>query len=321
MKRYLPLLLLAVGVLGRLTAQPGLVNDLTQDKAFFERQSEIYQRWLDKAGLGNVLYVKDVQVEPKSVSLYLAFQYAKLDSIVSAWDQLENAFQQEGGLSLEQTLFYKWVNLIEVRQGLANVQVYDTYDLRREPLFFRGIYFEDGRVQIETSDPKSKTVEFLIPLASGLGKGDAQGQLPARSRQELFDKTLAFAQERFQQTNCPQRYPEVHILENDQVLRFEVTDLCREVLIDEAQPFLCSVLKGAGISDCNWVKRELLTFTMACSPAGNQLKVTLDIDGKYGSGLYEHVRRGGYLSMEIDFDEYLERYAQTFKEDLKRHLR
>lgn len=109
------------------------------------------------------------------------------------------------------------------------------------------------------------------------------------------------------------------MLESGDVLRFEITDLCREVLIDEANPLLCQILRTFG-NDCNFVKRELLTFTIAHRTTAAGFNLHLEIDGKYGSGFYENVRRGGYLNMEIDFDDYLERYADQIKEEFKRVL-
>ncbi|MCO6477208.1 MAG: hypothetical protein J5I94_11335 [Phaeodactylibacter sp.] len=308
--------LLAISV---ASAQP---ENLTLDMDFFNRQKQTYQRWLDHSGLGKVLHVEAIDVKEQSLSLYLGFPYDDIDSIVRAWEALKREFEAERPISLEQQLFYKAVNLMEVRQSLVDVQIYDTYDLRQEPLFFRGIYFEDGEVQVEESNPKSKVREVSISPANFKGmKGASEAQFrQAFSRQAVFDKVLEYARKRYGSTGCEQRTPKVRVLENETVLRFEVEDLCREVLTDEANPLLARILNSCCGQDYNWVKRELLSFIVTHRelPEGKGFLLTIEIDGKYGSGLYEKVRRGGYLSMEADFDDYLERYADSFREDLKK---
>jgi len=300
-------------------AQP---EDLTRDTEFFNRQKDIYQRWLNHSGLGEVLHVESIGVKEQRLSLYLGFPYSDIDSIVRAWEALKREFEAERPISLEQQLFYKAANLMEVRQSLVDVQVYDTYDLRQEPLFFRGIYFEDGQVKVEESNPKSKIKEVYISPASFKGmKGMSEAQFrQAFSREAVYEKVLEYARKRYGSTGCEQRYPKVRVLENEAVLRFEVEDLCREVLTDEANPLLAQILNSCCGQDYNWVKRELLAFiaTHRELPDGKGFLLTIEIDGKYGSGIYEKVRRGGYLSMEIDFDDYLERYADSFREEVKK---
>lgn len=207
---------------------------------------------------------------------------------------------------------------MEVRQSAADVQIYDTCDLRKEPLFFRGIHFEDGEVKVEQSNPKSKIRKVQLAPAnmSGMKKMSVEEFKKRFNKVTVYQNIYEYAQRRFEKEVCEEREPKVRLLENNEVLRFEVLDLCREVLTDEANPLLCRLLSNLGY-DCNWVKRELLTFIVVHEETGDGFQLSIEIDGKYGSGLYEHVRRGGYLSMEIDFDDYLERYADTFKEDLK----
>ncbi|MCB0567472.1 MAG: hypothetical protein H6573_32415 [Lewinellaceae bacterium] len=62
---------------------------------------------------------------------------------------------------------------MEVRQSLVDVQIYDTYDLRQEPLLFRGIYLENNQVKVEESNPKSKNREVPIRPTNLKGKKGA----------------------------------------------------------------------------------------------------------------------------------------------------
>ncbi len=50
-------------------------EDLEKDLPFFKQQEGTYQRWLDQAGLGQVLRVHGTQIEQNRLSLYLGFRY------------------------------------------------------------------------------------------------------------------------------------------------------------------------------------------------------------------------------------------------------
>lgn len=303
-----------------LLAQPG-GEKLTNDRAFFEEQAKAYQRWLDHSGLGTVLKVQEIDIQEKHLSIYLAFHLSTIDGIANSWKHLKTDFEANHPLTLEQQLFYKATTMMEVRQELIDIQVYDTYDLRKEPLFFRGIFFEDGGVKVETSDPRSEIRDIAVTRAdlSNRREVSAAAFQKRYSRRQVYSDIITYVKRRFERDVCDDRYPQVRVLENDQVLRFEVEDLCREVLTDEANPVLADVIGIFGY-DLNWVKRELLTFTIIHQPITDGFRLSIEIDGKYGSGIYSTVSRGGYLNMEIDFDDYLERYADRFKTDLQQSL-
>lgn len=171
------------------------------------------------------------------------------------------------------------------------------------------------------SDPKSKIREVNIKSDDfkDMKKMSVQAFQQKFDRKTVYEKIHSYAKQKYERKTCDQRNPKLRLLESEGVLRFEITDLCREVLTDEANPLLCKILRNFGY-DCNWVKRELLIFTVIQRETPTGFQLHLEIDGKYGSGFYENVRRGGYLSMEIDFDDYLERYADQFKEEIRRLL-
>ncbi|MCG8327670.1 MAG: hypothetical protein MI974_08295 [Chitinophagales bacterium] len=313
-------LLFAVFIIIFLSSQAvtAQIEDLREDAEFFYKQKDIYQRWLDTSGIGKVLHVETIDVKEQQLSLYLGFAYSDIDSIVRAWEMLKRAFETERAITLEQQLFYKAVNLMEVRQSLVDVQVYDTYDLRKEPLFFRGIYFEGGEVKVEASNPKSKIREVEFE-ASDFPKRGAEGNFRKDySAQKVFEIIYQYAQDKYGAQKCPDRKAKVVPLERSKkTLRFEVVNLCLEVLKDEG--VVCPIMRRLGI-DCNWAKRELLTFTITFTETTGGFQLNIMLDGKYGSALYENIRRGGYMNMEFDFDEELDRYADQFKEELRAEI-
>lgn len=302
----------------------GQVEDLTKDLPFFTGQMDKYQRWLDRSGLGDLLEVEDIKVEPERLSLYLSFPFEDIDSVMTAWESLKDGFEANSPLTLEQALFYKLIHFMEIRQSMADVQIFDTYNLKNEPLFMRAIYFEDGEVKVEESNPRAEKREVAIRAVSfrDMKEPSVEAVQERYPRDQVFELIYDYAQERFcrrcyEDTNCSGRQPHIRLLEQSTVMRFEVTDLCREVLTDAANPTLCRILDGIGY-DCNWVRREKLEFTFTYTPDDEGFLLGVEIDGKYGSGRYDQVPRGGYYSMEVDFDDYLEDYADTLSTTLKR---
>ena len=96
------------------------IEDLTKDSEFFQKQAQLYQRWLDHSGLGKLLKVHTIEVKPQELSLYLAFPFEDIDSVATAWKLLKTSYDRAHPVTLEQELFYKLVNLMEVRQSLAD---------------------------------------------------------------------------------------------------------------------------------------------------------------------------------------------------------
>ncbi|MEO6038216.1 MAG: hypothetical protein ABIQ93_07385 [Saprospiraceae bacterium] len=308
--KYLFLSLLFASLVLPLPAQR---EDLTRDRAFFHQQELLYQRWLDHNGMGKTLRVKTLEVESQQVALYLAFPTENADSVTAAWAQLKKDYAAlNTGLSLEQALFYKMQQLMELRESVANLQLYDTYDTRREPCFYRGIYVKDDVFRVDSSGCKSKTLDIYIS-PSDLGGAKKPGTAAFQkqfTQQYVFDKIYQYAKQRYEKEMCFGRYPKVSPPRIDgNVLRFEVTDLCKEVLKNAQNPDLCAFLNKY-VKPCNWITREKLNFTIVYQTKDNAFQLKCEVEGKVGSGYYDEVGRGGYLDMEIDFDGYLTDYVE-----------
>lgn len=318
MKRIICVFCTLLFVQFNINGQP--TQDLRTDEAFFLEQAQLYQSWLEETGLGDFIHFKELGVREKALAIYLEFKSDDIDWVVNAWGVMKRAFEAKSDLTLEQQLFYKAEALMEVRQSVLSVELYDTYDYRKMPLFQRAIYFDEGQVKSQRSDPKSKIeyVELPVPNMRGSEKVASEEFRQRYNKASFFSCIVDYAKKRFEKAVCSDRYPEVRVLEDNEVLRFRVVDLCKEVLIDESS-VVCGWLKSFGY-DCNWAKRELLTFTITYEETLDGIRLKVEIDGKIGSGFYANVRRGGYISMESDRDEELTEYATTFANDLRKML-
>lgn len=290
-------------------------QDLTKDEAFFVQEAQTYQNWLDQSGIGKVLKVYTVEVEKQSLSLYLAFFTDDADQCSAQWKQLKTDFNIQKSISLEQQLFYKLITIMDVPQGMANVQLYDTYDLNKTPCFFRGIYFDENvqKVMIKEDGCRSHSESFEIQPTqlNGLAGEEQTACSVPLTRSEVFTRILAWAKKRYRTTDCEGRKPEVVLLERDAILRFRAQDICLHVLQDQSNPVLCRMINKV----C--YKRERLTYTITYQKKGNGIVIGLEVDGRYGSGFYDKVGRKGYHLMDNDYLDDLIDYTQRMREELR----
>ncbi|MFN4081872.1 MAG: hypothetical protein ACK4NS_13320 [Saprospiraceae bacterium] len=298
------------------------VENLQDDEVFFLQKKDDYQRWMDETGLGRYLRVEDLRVEPERVRLYLGFYASSADTILSIWSGLKAAHDVAGGLKLEESLLFRMCHLMGLRQQAAVIEVYDTYDLSLEPLFFRGIYFDEGRVQVKENNPRGAQVRLFEIKASDIKvRRDAKTDFSKQyTRDYVYDKILKFAREKYARSPCELRYPAVRHIPHDEYLRFEVTDLCREVIKEAENPTVCRWLRAIGYS-CNWTTREKLVFTFVYSETTGGFTLHLTLEGSVGSGFYSEVKRNGYMDMEFDFKRELEEYADAIVQEIKQYLR
>jgi|AntRauTorckE5430_2_1112549.scaffolds.fasta_scaffold10418_1 hypothetical protein len=312
---YLPLLLL----LFPCTSVRAQIGNLVSDTLFFEAQAQTYQRWLDHSGMGQYLRYREMDVREKELAIYLEFKGDDLDLIINSWRAMKGNFEATAAITLEQQLFYKAIALMEVRPSALSVQLYDTYDLREEPLFSRSIYFDEGKVKVQESNPRSEIKPIRItPNSITGGKVLSVAELQTvYSERKVYECILSYARSFFKNAGLDGVLPEVQVLEDEENLLFKVVNLRREVLSDNIVIRLCEKI---GLRD-DCARREVLTFLFTYKTTADGIRIEGDIDGKYGSGVYENVPRGSYLSMEIDFDNELQEYIETMTFSVKKHLR
>jgi len=333
MKPRLPFPLLAICVLQltlcvSLVAQTPDLQDLSEDSTFFQAQSIQYQRWLDSTGLGLRLYVDEVRLKKNSkteLELLLNLRNTDIDSAVNQWTQLRRDFEKAEGRPLEEKLFRAFAHKMEIPAVQGNVQIYvRDRKLIYIPCFYVWIWEENGRILTDAkfNECKAKTFDFEVkptPIRNS-SKGrtaEVKREVPAS---EVFSQILAYARQRFETARCYDRYPRVEEVEStESTLQFAVTDLCREVLTDETESSWCATAKWLGVQ-CNDIKRERLVFQFTYLPTTTGYRLNCRLEGKFGSGFYKP-RKGGYMDMEPDFEDYLDTYAKNFRNALQERLR
>jgi hypothetical protein len=291
-------------------------SNLQADTAYFRQQATAYQQWLSDSGLGNALRVHSVQTRPKALNLFLGFHTEDAELCHAIWEQLQKDFVARKGLSLEQTLYYKMIQLMETPQELSRILIYDTYDRSKKYNFEVKIRFDSAQVKVEELGWKSETRHIIIRphQLSKLKRSSNLSWQATYSKERVFTAIQKYIKNRYTQRKCEQRYPTVEVLENEVVLRMKANDLCKEVLSTERNCMVCPLL------NLNLIKRERLTFTFTYAKEASGFILSLEVDGQYGSGFYNEVGRAGYKPMDTAFKADLEDYADKLRLEIRQVL-
>lgn len=295
-------------------------QDLRKDSLFFEQQAQVYQQWLDNAGIGQYLHYRELHVQAHRVDIYLEFKSDNIDTQIAQWDTLKVLFSEGDGVTLEEQLFYKAHGLMEVTQDAISVQFHDTYDPYEVSNFGRMFYFKDGYVQTVTNNPRSAIEPIEIYPGEVEGETDAARTFfnSNMTKEMVYDQILSYAHSRYDTAGFNGVMPSFDVLEKTRNLRFEVSNLRLEVLKNSNT--LCQWLLKKEIN-CPWAKRERLIFRFTYLKTEKGIIITGDIDGQVGSGLYGFVERGGYLPMETDYKAEIGRYTEKYTVALTDYLK
>lgn len=306
-----------------LFSQKGLEGDLP----FFQERMQVYQRWLEHTGLGQVLKVHSVELDERSsdtLSLYLSIIGKDTDYMISAWEQLKKDFEDQSLLTLEQQLFFKMTDLMDLDQAQALVQIFDTYDLSVAPCFFIGIYF-DEEVKTVSDQCKSESRPIEIPLRSlnGLKSHSVYNisSIDFETRREIYQVITDFAEKEYFAADSCRKEPEFLIREKMSLLRFEVRSVCSHAIKGQHNNLLCRIYERLFSKSCSTIKRERLTFIISVDEqlSSGNVKLNCDINGFYSDN-WLSTGRGAYKPMEGEFDEYLKDFADFFTAALAEHL-
>ncbi len=303
-------------------------QSLQTDQVFFQAQTRSYDRWLTQEGLGEYLSVYALDVKESRLSLYLQFPFkiaddsARLDQAVATWKLVKTYYDSLHTDSIESALLYKLSFLMEVGIDSVEILLYDTHDLGYDAQFMRFIYYWQDSLRVRRKGQmKAKTVPIKLKAPTGNGREEEKIDLgEVYSKARVFAGIQAYCEQRFNNERCEGRKAHIELIDDEEVLQFQVWNLCREVLYYMDKSNLCSFVNLLGF-ECDWAKREMLEFRITYLAQPDGIELILIVDGKIGSGLYEEDRRGGYYNMEDDFDDAFGTYAQSFKKDLREYLK
>lgn len=293
-----------------LLALPGpvLLNaqsvDLRQDKAFFQKKRPEFQAWLRKNHLDHVFYADSVAVSRNKVTLFLKAAYhgtRVCDSLQCAWDRLEKNNRKYNGQFFHERLLHKWAFLAEVHVEQAEVVV-----RCHEPAHFLArINSRNGQMPVEGRNIRSAAVaDIRLPGSlDGVNVGDNTATVPGKNVRAVCTKARWYLTNYYKPKGTPilwkARIDTTYALLDEFVL--EVSHLNYEICPDGYFEYHRIYVKG--------------------TQKGEDVEISWEFQGKYGSGIIFPPRKNDYKDMDLRYKDNLENYQRQLFKKLLDYLR
>lgn len=271
-------------------------GDLREDIDFFMVQIEEYKAWLEYAGLASVLRVDSLSINKSKLVMYLGSPYNDTynkdnpDSLMVAWEKLKTNFQAKNQKRLEEELFNTFFFQMEVGRDSAEIVI-----TGKNPYNFTvSVNYNYHSITVDERLAMAKNMRGIIVIAADklqpkirTMNDTLNDRVLANVRQEISDYLVNY----YQQQGTPVLYTaDVEILRNyEHELIFEVTNISHEILHDIGY-------------------FEYIRITVNVKQQGNDVAISYDLQGKYGSGIFRAPRKANYKSMDIKYADYLKDY-------------
>ena len=291
-----------------LLAAPGAraqkSSDLRQDKNFFQTKQKEFGQWLGQNQLDNIFRADSVAVTAKKVTLFLCPAYSGkqvCDSIQCAWTKLEQANRKINGQFFHERLLHKWAFLAEVHPDQAEVVV-----RCHEPAHFLAkIYSREGKVPVEQRSVRAGAVADVRTPASlqDANIGDNKLAIPGKKVSAVCSKARRYLTNFYKPKGTPilwkAKVDTSYTTYDEFVL--EVTHLNYEICPDGYFEYHRIYVKGV--------------------QKGDDVEISWEFQGKYGSGIIFPPRKNDYKDMDLRYKSNLEEYQKRLFKKLTDYLR
>ena len=302
---------------------------LTPYQPFFNERAKTYQNWLNGCGLGPALQVRSAEVKNDTMlALFLQFKATDPDSAKAVWEQLRLDFSKRtGGDVLENLLFDKIAWYFEVPARQARLYLSDNnqgdkakcWEARiipgskgspvfQEKKYECGFKSQDFPVNIEPQD------------LSGMRIPSAAEFLKKMDKKAVFQKLEPWLAKRFQKPQPDVGWSHIKFSDKWATLKFEVTDLRREVIRENQNSWLCQAL--CFCPSCQPIERlEVVIKYNVLDPQKGIFELNANVSAMYGSGIWK-AREGGWhdLDNEPAKKKLLSAYGSQLMFEIKNHL-
>ncbi|HNE28934.1 MAG: hypothetical protein U0U46_16755 [Saprospiraceae bacterium] len=278
--------------------------DLRHDAAFFRQKIPEFNKWLTLNGLDRVFRADSVSITPDKAILYLRPVYTGnyvCDSLQCAWNELESANRRINGQYFHERLLNKWAFLAEVQQDQAEVIV-----RCHEPAHFLArVYSRDGRIPVEGRSVRS-AVAFQVDLPvslEGVNAGDNLTLIRGKNAVQVCNKARNFLINYYKPKGTPVLWKariDTSYTTHDEFI-IEVTHLSYEICPDGYF--------------------EYHRIYVRCLQKGEDVEISWEFQGKYGSGIIFPPRKNDYKDMDLRYKNNLDDYQKRLFKQLTDYLR
>lgn len=284
-----------------MAAQP---SDLRKDAAFFRKKLPEFRVWLRQNALDGIFQADSVAVSARRVTLFLrpAYRGARVcDSLQCAWNTLEQANRQVNGQYFHERLLHKWAFLAEVHPEDAEVVV-----RCHEPAHFLArVSSRDGKIPVEGRSIRSGAVlDLELPTSlAGANTGDNIAMLRGKQVGSVCSAARRWLIQYYKPRGTPvlwkARVDTTYAAYDEFIL--EVTHLSDEICPDGYFEYHRIYLKGV--------------------QKGDDVEISWEFQGKYGSGIIFPPRKNDYKDMDVRYKNQLEDYQKRLFKQLLDYLR
>lgn len=279
-------------------------QDLRKDKSFFQKKKGEFGLWLKQNKLDRIFIADSVSVSTQKVTLFLRPQYKGAhvcDSIQRAWDKLEQDNRKVNGQYFHERLLHKWAFLTEVREDQVEVVV-----RCHDPAHFMAkVYSKNGKVPVEQRSIRSAAVaEVSTPVSlQDVNIGDNKALVRGKNVTAVCNTARKFLVNTYKGKGTPvlwkARVDSSYTAYDEFIL--EVTHLSYEICPDGYFEYHRIYVKGL--------------------QKGEDVELSWEFQGKYGSGIIFPPRKNDYKDMDLKYKSNLEEYQRRLFKKLTDYLR
>jgi hypothetical protein len=279
-------------------------TDLRQDKSFFLKKKNEFGFWLRQNQLERIFKADSVAVSARKVTLFLRPAYDSkqvCDSLQCAWRKLEQANKMVNGQFFHERLLHKWAFLAELRPDQAEVVI-----RCHEPAHFLAkVYSRNGKVPVEQRSIRSgAVVEVKTPSSlQGVNTGDNKLLVSGKRVSAVCGSARRYLTNHYKLKGTPvlwQAKVDTSYAAYDEFV-LEVTHLSHEICPDGYFEYHRIYVKGI--------------------QKGDDVELSWEFQGKYGSGIIFPPRKNDYKDMDLRYKSNLEEYQKRLFKKLTDYLR
>lgn len=279
-------------------------TDLLQDKAFFRKKRNDFNVWLRQNHLEGIFRADSVAVSARKATLYLRPAHDSkqvCDSLQCAWNLLEQTNKKVNGQFFHERLLHKWAFLSELPPGQAEVVV-----RCHEPAHFLAkVYSRDGKVPVEQRNIRGGTVsEVQLPTSlQGVNTGDNKITVSGKKVSAVCNSARRYLTNFYKMKGTPilwKAQVDTSYTAYDEFV-LEVSHLSYEICPDGFFEYHRIYVKGL--------------------QKGDDVELSWEFQGKYGSGIIFPPRKNDYKDMDLRYKSNLEEYQKRLFKKLTDYLR
>jgi len=279
-------------------------QDLRKDKSFFQKKKGEFGLWLKQNKLDKILTADSVSVSSQKVTLFLRPMYKGAhvcDSMQRAWDKLEQTNRKVNGQYFHERLLHKWAFLAEVREDQVEVVV-----RCHDPAHFMAkVYSKNGKIPLEQRSIRSAAVSDVSTPVSlqDVNTGDNKTLIRGKNVTAVCNTARRFLVNTYKNKGTPvlwkARVDSSYTAYDEFIL--EVSHLSYEICPDGYFEYHRIYVKGL--------------------QKGEDVELSWEFQGKYGSGILFPPRKNDYKDMDLKYKSNLEEYQRRLFKKLMDYLR